>query len=252
MARESLVALTAAVNHNDCGIRPTGTPITWLCTWPCTGRANVPAMSAAVYTGRVRDPSTAVYTARVHNCIRALCTAIYTCTRDVYTADTRLCASRVHGRLRAVYTAVYTARIRPCIRVHAYTGCVHGHVTRSCMGQLHGRKRPCTGRVHGRVHVARTWPCNGCVHGGNGPQTAVTCRLGLCTRLCRPTCHVHDGPCTPPCTRPAYTNIYVHSRVWLVCTACVHGCVRDVSAAVYIARTRPCNGGCPTRAVNGS
>jgi len=42
--------------------------------------------------------------------------------------------------------------------------------------------------------------------------TAVTCHLGPCTRPCRPTCHVHD-------------------------------CVLAVYTAVYMARTRPCNGG---------
>jgi len=88
---------------------------------------------------------------------------------------------------------------------------------------------------------------------------AVSCHLGTCTRPGRPTCHVHDGPCTQPCTRPVNTNIYrtvyglctwpVYTAVYWPCArpciwrvhalvtavymyACVHGCVHGRERAV--------------------
>jgi len=90
--------------------------------------------------------------------------------------------------------------------------------------------------------------------------TAVACRRGTCALPHRPTCHVHDGPCTRPCTRPVYTNIYravygpctwpMYTAVYWPCTrpciwrvhglvtavytyACVHGCVHGRERAVY-------------------
>ena len=77
------------------------------------------------------------------------------------------------------------------------------------------------GRVHwpctlpfSAIYIARTRPCN-----------------GLCTRPLhgRPTCHVHDGPCTRPCTRPVPCT----RRFTEPCTSRVHGpCIRLC--------TRPC------------
>ena len=111
----------------------------------------------------------------------------------------------------------------------------------------------------------------------NGPHTAVACRLGTCTRPGRPTCHVHDRPCTRPGTRPVYTNIYramygpcpwpVYTAVYWPCTrpciwrvhglvtavytyACVHGCVHGVNGPCTWPRTScvgPCRRPCTCR-----
>jgi len=76
-------------------------------------------------------------------------------------------------------------------------------------------------------------------------------RPGTCTWPGRPTCHVHDGPCTRPCTWPVYMAVYwpctrpciwrVHGLVTAVYTyACVHGCVHGRERAVYTAAYGPC------------
>ena len=86
---------------------------------------------------------------------------------------------------------------------------------------------------------------------------AVACRLGTCTWPSRPTCHVHDGPCTRPCTGPVYTAVYwpctrpciwrVHGLLTAVYTyACVHGRERAVSMDAY-GRVGPCRRPCTCR-----
>jgi len=190
---------------------------------------------------------------------------------------------RVHWPCTLPFSAVYIARTWPC----------NGPCTRPLHGRVQGPSGPCIRQVGlpGRVHVPRwhatavcgpLWhtvrvrdrvhgPCRRTctrlcigrvhdrVHGALPRPTAVTCRLGPCTRPCRPTCHVHDGPFTRPCTRPVYTNIYravygpctwpVYTAVYWPCTrlciwrvhgfvtavytyACVHGCVHGRVRAV--------------------
>jgi len=99
-----------------------------------------------------------------------------------------------------MYTVVYTSHTQPC--TCSFT-------------------RPCT------------WPRTRTVcH--NGPHTAVTCRLGTCTRRGRPTCCIH-GP-DDPCTRPS--NGRVHGR----CTRYVDGRKRQCTPPVYTAENGPARG----------
>jgi len=146
-------------------------PCNVLCIRPCTGRIGL---------------CTQQCTGRVHSRFRP-------CTLAVYTA--------VFGCLHSAYTAVYSVVTSgPCIRQVGLPGRVHvprRHATAVCgplrytvrvRCRLHGPcRRTCTrlcmGRVHDRVHGALrpcTWP------------TAVTYRLGPCTRPCRSICHLHD------------------------------------------------------------
>ena len=77
----------------------------------------------------------------------------------------------------------------------------------------------------------------------NGLYTALACHLGTCTWPGRPTCHVHDGPCTRPCTRPVYTNIYraVYGPcTWLVYTAVYWPCIWRVHGLVTAVYTYAC------------
>ena len=89
--------------------------------------------------------------------------------RTVYTfPDLTLRPYAARYGIRYVYAAVYTARVDE--HVH---GCVWDVYMTVYMGRY--------GRVHG------PWP--------------QTCRLGLCTRPCRPTCHLHD------CVLAVYTDV---------------------------------------------
>jgi len=200
--------------------------------WGGHVHGHVRAVHTAVYTTRIRPrtrvyvykggpstrPKTAVYTAvharvtccvygrvravsaYVHSSVRAVCTAVFgrvhwPCTLPfsaVYIARTRPCTRSLHGRVQGPSG--------PCIRQVGLPGRVHvprRHATAVCgplrytvrvRCRLHGPcRRTCTrlcmGRVHDRVHGALrpcTWP------------TAVTYRLGPCTRPCRSICHLHD------------------------------------------------------------
>jgi len=132
------------------------------------------------------------------------------CTRPVYTTHVHDCVRRrVHG--------AYTARTRD----------VHTAVYGPCTW-------PCTRHVYGRVHVSTcTRPCYTAVYGpSTRPKTAaytavhghVTCRVYVSVRA---------------------LSARVHGSVRAVCTAVfgrVHWPCTLLFLAVYIARTRPCNG----------
>ena len=155
------------------------------------------ALYTAVYGSSTR-PKTAVYTtvhgrvtcrvsARVYGNVRAVCTAVF---------------GRVHWPCTLPFSAVYTARTRPC----------NGPYTRPLHGRVQGPSRPCIRQVGlpGLVHVARRHATAMCgplwhtvrvrdrVHG--------PCRR-TCTRLCKPTCHLHD------CVLAVYTDVYM-ARTW--------------------------------------
>jgi len=159
--------------------------------------------------GRVR-PVTTVYTARsqpihgsVYGRVRRPCKydGRYSAVRHVHTSTPQL-----KGRVRAMYTSVYTASTQSCTWQVGLHGRVHWprrHVT--AVGRVHGRNAPCTRSytcpIHSRVHVRLHGPCTrSCTRTvcRNGPHTAVSCRLGTCTRPGRPTWRIH-GPCTRPC-----------------------------------------------------
>jgi len=179
--------------------------------------------------------------AREHVFARETASTRYFNGRAVYTARTWLCMGRAHGPstppvYMAVYgpsvrtsSAVYMARTRPRTR-DVYTA-MYGPCT-----------RPCTRHVYGRVHVS-------------------TCTRAVYTAV--------YGPSTRPKTA-VYTAVHgrvtcrVYGHVWAV-SARVYGSVRAVCtyvfgrvhwpcilpfSAVYIARTRPCNGPC-TRPLHG-
>jgi len=268
------------------------------CIRSCTGRVRYTAVyglftrpimrTRAVYTamyGPCRPVCTAeygpstrpVYTARVHDCVRAVCTAIFGRVCGAYTAV--YTAGGIHGRVHwpctppfSPFSAIYIARTRPCNGPSTcllLTVRVLGRYTTVYTGRLAPCTQPCTcmytGRVDGpyaaRVHehvdgriravytvvyMARRRPSNGRVHGRNGPHTTVTGCLGPCTRPCRPVCHVHDGPCTRPCacTRPVYTAAYVPCT--RPCTWRIHCLVTAVYTYARVGRpsngrpTRPC------------
>ena len=202
--------------------------------------------------GRVRAIYTAVYTARTRLCKCSCTRAAYTARRVHGRRPTGPCTRSQTARYRRVrpVTAVYTARSRS----------VYGRVRRP----LHGRptrayvytavKRPCTRHVHVRVHGqytvvymvgSHTRPCT----------RAETARYAYtCLRVQGPCTHVY-GTSTQPKTA-VYTAVHgrvtcrVYGHVWAV-SARVHGSVLAVCtavflpfSAVYIARTRPCNGPC--------
>ena len=200
-----------------------------------------------------------MYTA-VYGPYRLVYTAVYgPCARPFSAVDTgrvhcrlRPSTYRVHGRVTARVVGRVQGPSGPCIRQAGLPGRVHvlrRHAT--AVGRVQGRNGPCTRSctrpMHSRVHVrlrTRT-VCR------NGPHAAVACRLGTCTWPGRPTCHVHDGPCTRPCTWPVYTAVYwpctrpciwrVHGLVTAVYTyACVPGCVHGRERAVYTAAYGPC------------
>jgi len=133
----------------------------------------------------------------------------------------RPCTRPIHSPFTAVYTAVYDGRYTACTWQVGLHGRVHGprrHVT--AVGRVHGRNAPCTRSctrpIHSRVHVRLHGPCTRsrtrtvC---RNGPQTAVACRLGTCTRPGTPACRIHgpDGPCTRPCNGRVHGPL--HGRV---------------------------------------
>ena len=152
MARVSLVALTAGVNHNDSRYTP-----------------HRYSRYTTVYMAVYRPCTRPVYTAREHDCIRAVCTAVFGRVHGVYMA---VYTRRVHGRVSVLYTAVN----RPCTRPRT------------------GRVGPCTRPCACRVHDGRcTWSCTRPV--STNIYTAVygPCVLP-CTRPC--TGHVHGhSPC---------------------------------------------------------
>jgi len=124
----------------------------------------------------------------------------------------------VFGRVHGAYTA-------------PYTGCVHGHVWAVHTAVYTTRIRPRTrvyvykDRVHGRVRAIYTAK-NGRLHG-------------------RVTCHVYG--------RVRAVSARVHGSLRAVCTAVfghIHWPCTLPFSAVYIARTRPCNGPC-TRPLHG-
>ena len=84
-------------------------------------------------------------------------------------------------------------------------------------------------------------------------QGKSTRKLHVCVRavhgLVDGRCAAAYGPCRRPCTRPVNSSSPAKTaHTWLyngpaVYTARVYGCVLAVYTAVYMARTRPCNGG---------
>jgi len=153
----------------------------------------------------------------------------------------------VHGRVWAVYTArplyVYTTRVHDCVRAVCADVFrrVHGAYTAPYMGRVHGHVRD--------VHTTRIRPptrfdvstCTRAVYGpSTRPKTAVFTAVHGAV-----TCRVYG--------RVRAVSPRVHGSVRAVCTA-VFGrahwpCTLPFSA-VYIVRTRPCNGPC-TRPLDG-
>ena len=195
-------------------------------TRPCTCLC-----TRTVYTQLRTRP--APYIRHVHGCVhrptrpvQGRVTAVYTCTRAVYTAITPPCTRGVHGPKRPK-TAVCTAVHGPYTAVYMFV----------YMGRLHGRVHgpSCIRHVHGRVHArpvmypARTWPftradtastgpCNGRVHVYTG---RVHDRCTACMR------RVH-GRCTEVRAEYAAKNGRVHGQV--------HGRITAMYAAVNAAR----------------
>jgi len=140
-------------------------------------------------------------------------------TRPVYT-------TRVHDCVRAVCTDVFG-------RVHGafmapYTGHVHGHIRAVHTAVYTTRIRPRT-----RVYVYK-----GCVQGVYGPSTRPKTAVYTAVHG-RVTCRVYG--------RLRAVSARVHGSVRAVCTAVfrrVHWPCTLPFSAVYIARTRPCNGPC--------
>jgi len=213
--------------------------------------------------GRVHGAYTAPYTGRVHGHVRAVHTTVYT-TRIRPRTHVYVYKGRVHGRVRAIYTAENDGRTRLC-DVSCIRPCTRGRIgscTRQCTGRVHGRFRSCTlavytavfGHLHSAytarvldrytaVYKARVWAVytagrpSGRVHVPRRHATAVCgpCCLGLCTRPCRPTCHVHD------CVLAVYTDVYMARTRPFNCSV-VHGRKHYRERAMYTAvtgRTRP-------------
>ena len=124
-----------------------------------------------------------------------------------------------------MHTAVYTTRIRmrtrvyvyPRTRVYMYTVCVDEHVNR------------CVWDVYMSVYMARYG--HTCTR-----STAVTCRLGPCTRPCRPNCHVHD------CVLAVYTDVYMARTRPFNCGVNVCTCRTAVQWPSYMAVYTAVNG----------
>ena len=125
-------------------------------TPPCTRRArDVYTAVTRPCTGRVHGRVWAVHTACVHDCVQAVCMAVFSRVHGAYTTST------------PPFSAVYLAHTRPC----------------NC---------PCTWPLHGHEHGPRTQTCTRLLlapHCG-GQQYYVTrpCTCGVhdgpCTRSC--------------------------------------------------------------------
>ena len=130
----------------------------------------------------------------------------------VYGPSARTSSGVYMASTRDVYTAVYWPCTRPCTRdvygrVHVSTCLrVQGPCTRPCYTP-HGRVRAIYTAENGRLHD-RTRPC----------IQPCTGRIGSCTWQCTGRVHGLFGRVHWPCTLSF--------------------------SAVYIARTRPCNGPC--------
>ena len=208
MARVSLVALTAGVNHNDS-------------RYTSHRYSRYTTVYMAVYRPCIRP----VYTAREHDCIRAVCTAVFGRVHGaymaVYTRRVHVHTRRVHGR----YTAMYRSCIRSCTARVRYTA-VYGLFTRPIM-----RTRA--------VYTAMYGPCRPVFTAEYGPSTrpVYTARVHDCVRA---VCMAVFGRVCG-----AYTAVYtaggIHGRVhhrFRPYTAVYGPCVLPVYTAMYGPCTR--------------